>query len=84
VVPDGGGGYTTVLTQTGAVTAISPTSITVRSDDGYSQAYVIPDTTGNANVPFALDDHVVVRATRNGQTVTVTNIGNPLPGGPPN
>jgi hypothetical protein len=26
----------------------------------------------------------VVRATRNGQTVTVTNIGNPLPGGPPN
>jgi hypothetical protein len=84
VVPDGGGGYTTVLTQTGAVTAISPSSITVRSDDGYSQAYVIPDTTGKANVPFALDDHVVVRATRNGQTVTVTNIGNPLPGGPPN
>jgi hypothetical protein len=84
VVPDGAGGYTTELTQTGAVTAISSTSITVRSDDGYSQAYVIPDTAGNANVPFALDDHVVVRATRNGQTVTVTNIGNPLPGGPPN
>ncbi|HZN79695.1 MAG TPA: hypothetical protein VFC01_08410 [Mycobacterium sp.] len=75
VVPDGAGGYTTVVTQTGAVTAISPTSITVRSDDGYSQAYVIPDTAGNANVPFAVDDHVVVRATRNGQTVTVTNIG---------
>ena len=44
VVPDGAGGYTTVLTQTGTVTAISPTSITVRSEDGYSQTYVIPST----------------------------------------
>jgi hypothetical protein len=77
VVPDGAGGYTTVLTQTGAVTAISPTSITVRSEDGYSQAYVIPDAAGNANVPFAVDDHVVVRATRSGQTATVTNIARP-------
>jgi hypothetical protein len=75
VVPDGAGGSTTVLTQTGAVTALSPTSITVRSDDGYNQTYVIPVADGNANVPFAVDDHVVVRATRNGQTVTVMNIG---------
>ncbi len=44
VVPDGSGGYSTVLTQTGTVTAISPTSITVRSEDGYSQTYVIPGT----------------------------------------
>jgi hypothetical protein len=77
VVPDGSGGYSTVLTQTGTVTAISPTSITVRSDDGYSQTYVIPNTTGNAGPPFAVDDHVVLRATRNGQTATLTNIGNP-------
>jgi hypothetical protein len=77
VVPDGPGGYTTVLTQTGTVTAISPTSITVRSEDGYSQTYVIPNTAGNAGPPFAVDDHVVLRATRNGQTATVTNIGNP-------
>ena len=82
VVPDGAGGYTTVLTQTGTVTAISATSITVRSEDGYSQTYVIPSTAGNAGAPFAVDDQVVVRATRNGQTATVTNIGNPLPGGP--
>jgi len=81
VVPDGGG-YTTVLTQTGTVTAISPTSITVRSDDGYSQTYVIPNTAGNAGPPFAVDDHVVLRATRNGQTATVTNIGNPQRDGP--
>ena len=77
VVPDGSGGYSTVLTQTGTVTAISPTSISVRSDDGYSQTYVIPNTAGNAGPPFAIDDHVVLRATRNGQTATVTNIGNP-------
>jgi hypothetical protein len=82
VVPDGRGGYTTVLTQTGTVTAISPTSITVRSEDGYSQTYVIPNTAGNAGAPFAADDNVVVRATRNGQTATVTNIGNPQQGPP--
>jgi hypothetical protein len=88
VVPDGSGGYSTMLTQTGTVTAISPTSITVRSEDGYSQTYGIPNTEGNAGAPFAMDDRVVVRATRNGQTATITNIGNaqqgePLgPGGP--
>lgn len=77
VVPDGAGGYTTELTQTGAVTAISPTSITVRSEDGYSQTYVIPSTAGNAGAPpFAVADQVVVRATRTGQTATVTNVGN--------
>jgi hypothetical protein len=79
VVADGNGGYRTDLTQTGTVTAISPTSITVRSEDGFSQTYVIPNTTGNAAAPFAVDDQVVVHATRVGQTATVTNIGNPLP-----
>jgi hypothetical protein len=83
VVPDGAGGYTTELTQTGAVTAISPTSITVRSEDGYSQTYVIPSTAANAGPPpFAVDAQVVVRATRTGQTATVTNIGNAQQGGP--
>jgi hypothetical protein len=83
VEPDGAGRYTTVLTQTGTVSAISPTSITVRSEDGYTQTYVIPSTAGNAGAPFAVNDQVVVRATRSGQTATVTNIGNPLPEGPP-
>lgn len=78
VVPDGAGGYTTELTQTGTVTAISATSITVRSEDGYSQTYVIP----NAGAPLAIDDQVVVRATRDGQTATATSIGNPAQGGP--
>lgn len=83
VVPDGAGGYTTVTTQTGTVTAISPTSISVRSVDGFSQTYVIPTTAGNAGVPFSVNDQVVVRATRSGQTQTITNIGNPLQSAPP-
>jgi hypothetical protein len=88
VVADGAGGYTAVLTQTGTVSAVSPTSVTVRSEDGYSQTYVIPSTAGNAGARLAAHDQVVVRATRNGQTATVTNIGNPQqdaplgPGGP--
>jgi hypothetical protein len=82
VVLDGSGGYSTVLTQTGTITAVSPTSITVRSEDGYSQTYVIPNTAGNAGPPVAVDDHVVLRAARNGQTATVTNIGNPQQHGP--
>ena len=82
VVRDGAGGYTTVVTQTGAVTAISPTAIAVRSEDGFSQTFVIPTTAGNAGAPpFAVNDQVVIRATRNGQTATVTNIGNPQQGG---
>jgi hypothetical protein len=81
VVADGAGGYTTELTQTGTVTAISTTSITVRSEDGYRQTYAIPNAAGSAGAPFAVDDQVVVRATRNGQTATVTTIGNPPQGG---
>jgi len=85
VVTDGNGGYRTELAQTGTVTAISPTSITVRSEDGFTQTYAIPNTASNAGAPFATDEQVVVHATRNGQTATVTNIGNPQPdlGGPP-
>ena len=80
VVPNSAGGYTTELTQTGTVTAISATSITVRSEDGFSRTYVIP--AGSAGAPFAVDDQVVVHATRDGQTATVTNLGNAPQGGP--
>ena len=71
VVRDGMGGYTTVLSQTGTVTASSPTSITVRSDDGYSQTYVIAQPAGPSP---AIDEPVTVRATRAGQTSTITAI----------
>lgn len=81
VVPDGVGGYTTVLSQTGTVTAVSPTAVTVRSDDGYSQTYVMPQPTGPSP---AIDDQVSVRATRSGQTATLTSISEPDGPGPRN
>jgi hypothetical protein len=77
VVPDGSGGYATELTQMGTVTAISPTSVTVRSEDGFSQTYVLAPS---AQAQPRVDDQVVVHATRTGQTATVTDIG---PGGRP-
>lgn len=79
VVADGNGGYRTELTQTGTVTAVSPTSITVRSADGYTQSYVIPSAARNAGAPLAVDAQVAVRATRDAQTAIVTSIGNPPP-----
>jgi hypothetical protein len=76
VVADGTGGFTTMVSQTGRVTAISPTSVTARSDDGYTQTYVIPAASNGAAVapPFAVDDDVTIRATRSGQTASVTTI----------
>ena len=86
VVSDGAGGYVTHLTQTGTVTEVSPTSITVRSADAYSQTYVIPpgaDDDGS----IALHDEVSVQATRSGHTATATVISTlrspGSPGGPP-
>lgn len=75
VLADGSGGYTTTVTQTGTITALSTASITVRSSDGYSQTYVLPAA---AHPPFAVNDQVLVRATRSGPTATVTSIGEPV------
>jgi hypothetical protein len=77
VVADGTGTFRTVTSQTGRVTAISPTSVTARSDDGYSQTYVIPVPNPGgvaATPPFAVNDEVTIRATRTGQTASVTTI----------
>jgi hypothetical protein len=41
VVPKDGGGYQTVATQQGDVTAVSKDSITVKSEDGYSRTYTV-------------------------------------------
>lgn len=49
VVSDANGGYTTVLTHTGTVTAVSAASIPVRSDDGYKQTYMIQPITGSTS-----------------------------------
>ncbi|MDQ1585171.1 MAG: hypothetical protein QOJ90_1901 [Actinomycetota bacterium] len=49
VVPGPGGGYQTVLIQRGKVTAVSSTSITLKSDDGFTSTYIVTaDTMVNA------------------------------------
>lgn len=49
VVPRTGGGYQTLHTQRGTVTAVSKSSITVKSEDGFSETYdVTADTLVNA------------------------------------
>jgi hypothetical protein len=45
VVAKPGGGYQTVDVQTGQVTAVSTTSITVKSSDGFSQSYAVAAST---------------------------------------
>ena len=42
--PDGNG-FQTVAVQTGEVTAVSPSSITVKSEDGYSRTYSVDENT---------------------------------------
>jgi hypothetical protein len=45
VVKPNSGGYETVDVQRGKVTAVSPTSITVRSPDGYTASYIVAGST---------------------------------------
>ncbi len=78
VVSDGNGGFTTVLSQTGTITAISATSVSARSTDGYTHTYVIPATA--AGPPFGVGDQVTIRATRVGTVATVTTIRPSLTG----
>lgn len=62
VVKDADGAFRTILVQRGAVESVSSTSITVRSDDGYSQAYAVdadtkirPHRGASGNPPPAAD-----------------------------
>lgn len=68
VVPNADGGYQTIATQRGEVTAVSPTSITVRSEDGYSATYVV---TADTLVNAARDG---ISTISNGDTVHVVAI----------
>ncbi|WP_230202792.1 hypothetical protein [Parafrankia discariae] len=45
VTADRSGGYTTVRTQSGAVTTVQPTAVTVRSTDGFTATYTVTDET---------------------------------------
>src|SRR5215472_7170780 len=79
VVPKAGGGYQTVTFQNGKVTAVSSTSITLRSADGYSHTYPVTSST-NVNAQrdgigsIKVGNQVVVAATVSGSTTTVIRI----------
>jgi hypothetical protein len=84
VVAEDSGGYTTVLMQTGVLTAASDTSITAKSADGFTQTYALGRPA--ANLQLAVNDMVTVHATlANGiaTTTVVAEGGDAGPGGPP-
>ncbi|KAA0106147.1 hypothetical protein [Mycolicibacterium sp. P1-5] len=74
VVSDGKGGFTTELTQTGDVTATSDTSVTVRSQDGYSHTYVLNTDTHKPPQPLHTGAKVSVRATQLDGAATATMV----------
>jgi len=79
VVPDGQGGYRTVLSQTGEVTAVSSNSLSLRSEDGYERSYAV---TKNTSVNGGRDgigdvevgDQVSITALREGGTDTAVRV----------
>jgi len=79
VVPRSGGGYQTIDTQRGSVTAVSATSITVRSADGFSKTYQVASSTNvdarrNGIAAVKTGHQVMVTATDGGSTATATSI----------
>src|SRR4029077_12465230 len=79
VVPKSGGGYQTLAFQNGKVTAVSSTSITLHSADGYSHTYQVTSSTlvnaqrdGIGSVKAG--NQVVVDATVSGSTTTTVRI----------
>jgi hypothetical protein len=94
VVPRSGGGYQTEDTQRGSVTAVSTSSITVKSADGFAKTYQVTSSTvvdaRRDGIGSVKDGHQVsVLATVSGGTATATDIqdlsllraANPGPGG---
>lgn len=79
VVPDPDGGYQTVVTQRGEVTAVSSTSLTVVSEDDHSQTYVLDDETlvmgGTEGVDsIEKGDQVRVTGLREGGSVRAVHV----------
>jgi len=78
-VPKSGGGFQTVDVQRGTVTAVSSSSITVKSADGYSQTYAVSGSTEvnaqAAGIGTVKVGHTVgVMATVSGKTATAASI----------
>jgi hypothetical protein len=75
VVANTGGGYTTERLQTGDVTALSATSVTLTSKDGYKQTYTLDASTQKTGDVKTGDTNVTVVAKVDGQTATATSLG---------
>ena len=77
--PKSGGGYQTVDVQRGTVTAVSSSSITVKSADGFTATYAVSSST-EVNAQAAgigtvkTGDTVEVEATVSGDTATAASI----------
>ncbi|MBO3744908.1 hypothetical protein J5X84_02435 [Streptosporangiaceae bacterium NEAU-GS5] len=79
VVPKDGGGYQTVATQQGEVTAVASDSLTVKSEDGFSRTYTVGENTrvnaGREGVDaIKTGDQVSVMATVEGSTATAVMV----------
>ncbi|MGW4488626.1 hypothetical protein ACWEOE_32885 [Amycolatopsis sp. NPDC004368] len=68
------GGYTTERLQTGAITEISATSVTLTSKDGYKQTYVLDASTQKPTTTPKTGDNVTVLAKLDGATATATSL----------
>ncbi|OAN34961.1 hypothetical protein [Mycolicibacterium iranicum] len=76
VVADGAGGFVTMMSQSGIITATTPDSLTVRSEDGFTQTWA---TSAGQGSKFDVDDSVMVQGEQSGAaaTPTVTEIIDP-------
>jgi len=79
VVARPGGGYQTVDMQRGSVTAVTGSSITVRSSDGFVKTYQVPaaaqlNAQRNGIGSIRKGNQVMVVATVSGSTATATHI----------
>ncbi|NBH02712.1 hypothetical protein GTY80_05505, partial [Amycolatopsis sp. SID8362] len=75
VVANPNGGYTTERLQTGDVTELSATSVTLTSKDGYKQTYTIDSSTQKTGEVKQGDANVTVVAKVDGTTATATSLG---------
>lgn len=75
------------MVQNGTVTAVSATSLSVKSSDGYTATYVVNATTrvaahASGITSLKKGDTVSVLATKSGSTLTAVRVG-ARPDGPP-
>jgi hypothetical protein len=79
VVPKSGGGYETVDVQNGQVTAVSATSITLKSSDGFTKSYAVTssslvDAQRDGIGSVKVGNQASVQATVSGSTATAVSI----------